>query len=77
MCGYALSKSLPCAEFEFIEYLSMFTFDFIMNYDEEIDIGYSLMVDVDYPLYSQPSHRDLPILPEKRVINGVTKLVHT
>ena len=52
MCGYALSKSLPCAEFEFIEYLSMFTFDFIMNYDEEIDIGYSLMVDVDYPLYS-------------------------
>lgn len=55
----------------------MFKFDFIMNYDEENDIGYTLMVDADYPLYLQSSHWDLPILLEKRVINRVTKLVCT
>ena len=36
----------------------MFIFDFIMNYDEESDIGYTLMVDVDYPLYLQ-SHTEI------------------
>ena len=28
----------------------MFAFDFIMNYNEESDICYKLMVDVDYPV---------------------------
>ena len=35
------------------------------------------MVDADYPAYLQPLPRDLLFLPEKRVINGVTKLVCT
>ena len=33
------------------------------------------MVDVDYPVYLQPLHKDLPFLPEKRVIHGVVKSV--
>ena len=44
----------------------MFTFDFVMNYNKESDIGYTLMVVVDiYRFYL------------KRVINGVSKLVCT
>ena len=78
---------------QFVEYLSMFTFEFILNYNEESDISYTLMVDGDYPVYCisciscimypvypvslQPLHRDLPFLPEKRVIYGVMKLVCT
>ena len=46
MCGYALSQSLPYAGLDFVEYLSVFTFDFTMNYDKESDIGYTLMVDI-------------------------------
>ena len=57
------------------------TFDFIMNYiDIDLnDIGYALMVDVDYPVYLQPFDKSLLLLPEKRVINGngIIKLVST
>ena len=35
------------------------------------------MVDFDYPVYLQPLYRDSLCLLEKRVINGVTKLVGT
>ena len=58
--------------------ISMFTFDFIMNYNKESNIGFTAMVDVDYHVYLQPLHRDLlPFLPEKRVIGRVTKLNKT
>ena len=40
MYGYALSQLLSNREFEFVKYLPMFTFDFIMNYNEESNIGY-------------------------------------
>lgn len=55
----------------------MFTFDFIMNYNEKLNIGYTLRVDVDYPVYSQPLQRDLTFLYETKVINGINKLVYT
>ena len=77
MYGYALSRPLPYREFEFVEYLSMITFDFIMNYDEESNISYKLMVDVDYPVYLQPLHKHLLCLPERRVMEAVIKLVCT
>ena len=37
--------------FGFVEYLSMFTFNFIMDYDEEGDVAYALMIDVEHSLY--------------------------
>ena len=55
----------------------MFTSSFVVNYDNESDIGYILIVDVDYPGYLKPLYRDLPFLLEKRVINRLTKLVCT
>lgn len=70
-------QPIPDGRYEVVEYLLMFTFDFIINYDKESDISYTLMIDVDYPVYFQPSQRALPFVPGKRVINGVIKLVCT
>ena len=38
--GYAMSKKLPIDSFKWETNLSMFTADFIKNYNEESDIGY-------------------------------------
>lgn len=75
MYGNALSQLLPYQLFEFVEYLSLFTFDFFINYNKESDIGYILPANVDYLVYLQLLHRDIPFLPEKRVINEVIKLM--
>ena len=44
-----MSKKLPVDNFKWVDDLSMFTEDFIKSYDEESDIGYLLVVDVEYP----------------------------
>ena len=36
-----------------------------MNYDKEKELGYTLMNDVDYSVYFQPFHRDLPFFTKK------------
>ena len=38
--GWAMSKTLPVDGFKWVDDLSMFTEDFIKNYDEEGDVGY-------------------------------------
>lgn len=43
--------------------------DFIVSYNKKSDFGYTLIVDVDYPEYLQPLHRDLSFAPGKIVIN--------
>ena len=53
----------------------MFTEDFIKNYNEEGDIGYLLVVDIEYPKTLRMLHSDLPFLPEKIKINKCTKLI--
>ena len=53
----------------------MFTEDFIKNYDEESDIGYKFVVDVEYPKNLHKLHSDLPFLPERMKINKCDKLV--
>ena len=55
----------------------MLAFDFINNYNTETYIGYKLIVYADCPVYAQQLHRDLPFLPEKKAINGATKLFQT
>ena len=44
-----MSKKLPVDGFKWIDDLTMFTEDFIKSYDEESDIGYMLVIDVEYP----------------------------
>ena len=49
--------------------ISIFMHDFIVSYNKKSDFGYTLIVDVDYPEYLQPLHRDLSFAPGKIVIN--------
>ena len=73
--GWAMSKKLPVDGFKWIDDLTMFTEDFIKSYDEESDIGYMLVVDVEYPKNLHVLHSDLPFLPERMKINKCSKLV--
>ena len=70
-----MSKKLQVDGFKLEDDLSIFTEDFIKNYDEESDIGYLFIVDVEYPKNSHELHSDLPFLPERMGINNCTKLV--
>ena len=47
--GWSICKKLPVGDFKWVDDLSMFTQDFIKNYDEESDTGYKFVVDVEYP----------------------------
>ena len=73
--GWAMSKKFPEDSFKWIDDLSMFTEDFIKSYDEEGDVGYLLVVDVEYPIKVCMLHSDLPFLPDKMKVNKVKKLV--
>ena len=70
-----MSKKLHVDGFKWVDDLSMFTYDFIKNYDEEGDVGYLLVVDIEYPKPFRMLHSDLPCLPEKMRINKCPKLV--
>ena len=72
--GYAMSKRLPIDNFKWETNLSIFTADFVKNYDEESDIGYLFVVDVIYHENLYKEHRDLPFLPDRSKINKVNKL---
>ena len=56
---FAMCKKLPVSNFKWIDDLSIFTEDFIKNYDEDSDIGYNLEVDVEYPKSFHKLHRSL------------------
>ena len=73
--GYAMSKKLFVDGFKWIDGLSIFTEDFIKNYDEESDIGYLFVVDVEYPKNLPMLQSDLPFLPERVKNNKCNKLV--
>ena len=73
--GWAMSQKLPVDGFKWVVDLSMFTEDFIKSYDEECDVGYLLIVDMEYPKTLRMLHSDLPFLPEKMKISKCPKLV--
>ena len=72
---WAMSKKLPVDGFKWVDDLSMFTEDFIKSYDEEGDVGYLLVVDIEYPKTLRMLHSDLPFLPDRMKVNKVKKLV--
>ena len=53
--GWAMPQKLPVGDFKWVNNLSIFTEDFIKNYDEESD--YVFAVDVEYPKNLHKLHR--------------------
>ena len=72
--GYGMIKKLPTGNFQWIEDISIFTEDYIKNYDENSDTGYLLVVDVTYLKDLHENHKYLPFLPDKIKIDNATKL---
>ena len=72
-----MSKKLPVDSFKWVDDLSMFTEDFKKTYDEEGDVGYLLVVDMEYPKTLCKLHSDLPFSPDRMKVNKVKKLVCT
>ena len=62
--GSSLSKPLPHSEFSWIEDLTIFTSEFILNLDEKGDWGYTLEVDLGYPEHLHHKTADFPLAPE-------------
>ena len=58
-----MCKKLPVDGFKWIDNLSIFTEDFIKNYNENSDIRYFFEVDIKYPKELFNKHKDLPFLP--------------
>ena len=52
----------------------MFTEDFMKSYDEEGDVSYLLVADVEYPKVLRMLHSDLPFLPDRMKVNKVDKV---
>ena len=60
-----MSQKLPVNNFEWIEDTSQFDEDFIKIYNEEINEGYFLEVNVQYLEKLHELHSGLPFLPER------------
>ena len=73
--GWPMIRMLPIDGFKWVNDLSIFTEDFIKNYDENSEKGYTLEVDVEYRKYFHELHSDLPFLPERMKINKCSELV--
>ena len=56
-------------------FFSKFNEDFIKKYDEISNTGYFVEVDVEYPKTLFNSHKDLPFLPERKIVEKIVKLI--
>ena len=72
--GYVMSIKLPYGNFKWIDDLSIFTEDFVKNYNENSDTGYLLVADVAYPQNLHENHKYLQFLPVTTKIYKGTKL---
>ena len=73
--GRAMSEKLPVGKVTWETDLSIFTSDFIKNYDSHSDMGYIFYVDIIYPKELYQLHKDLPFLPDRMKVNKVDKLI--
>ena len=72
--GWAMWKKLPVDNFKWTDDLTMYTENFMKDYDENSDKGYILEVDIEYPENLYTLQSDLPFLPERMKINKFSKL---
>ena len=62
-----MSQNFPVDDFKWVENLSKF---FIKRYSENSDKGFFLEEDVEYPKKLFNLHKDLTLLPEKKIRKG-------
>ena len=67
--SWAMSQKPPVNHFKWAEDLLKVNESFIKNYDENIDEGYILEVNVEYPKELFNLHKDLRLLPKIEKIN--------
>ena len=68
-------QKLPRNGFKWVKNLSKFNEIFIRNYGENSDKGYFLEVHIDCPKELFNLHKDLPLLPERKKVNKVEKII--
>ena len=74
--GWSMLKPLPVIGFKWVENISDFTSDFMLNYDENSDDGYILEATIRYPKKLHGKHRGLPFfLPERKKNHRCQKLI--
>ena len=73
--GWAKSEKLPVDKFTWETDLSIFTSNFIKNYDSHSDMGYIFYADIIYRKELCELHKDLPFLPDRMDVNKVNKLI--
>ena len=61
-----MNQKLPLDGYEWAD-VSIFTDDFVKDYDANGGKGYLLEVDVEYPIEMCVAHEDLPFLSERKV----------
>ena len=64
--GYAMNQKLPLDGYKWTD-VSIFTDDFVKNYDANGDKGYLLEVDVEYPIEMRIADEHLPFSSERKV----------
>ena len=69
-----MTKKLSVDGFRWVDDLSTFTEGFIKSNDEEGDVGYLLVVNVEYPKTLRMLHSYLRFLPDRMKVNKVKKL---
>ena len=72
--GWAMSQKFLVGGFKWVEDTFQFNKDFIMNYNEDIDIGYFLGADVQCSEKLYKLHNDLPFIPERMKIRKIHKM---
>ena len=72
---WAMFQKLPVHDFKWEKDVSKFNEEFIKHYQEDINKGYILEVDVEYPKDLNNLYSDLPFSSERMKIKNYNKLV--
>ena len=69
-----MSIKIPIGGFKWVN-PKKYTEEWIKNYDEDSKYGMVLEVDIEYPKELHKSHRDLPFLCDRKLLDKTNKLI--
>ena len=72
-----MCKKLPVSNFRWPKDLGKYTENFIKNYEGNSDWGAMLELDIEYLKHLWGLHKNLPLLPERRKLENVEKLIRS